>query len=86
MQQPGFTAASAAGKIRGIFDRKSAQFRAQTCALFWLCVVSMGAIGIWLGLVAGLSCAAVLLLRRFWWQRFWMQDMTTTGAAPARSA
>jgi MATE family multidrug resistance protein len=26
-----------------------------------------GGVGIWLGLAFGLGCAAVLMLRRFWW-------------------
>ena len=88
------TQAMAVALLRGVHDTRVPMI--QAAVSYWLVGLPtgyvlgfwtpLGAIGIWLGLVAGLSCAAVLLLRRFWWQRFWLQDMTTAGAAPARSA
>lgn len=88
------TQAMAVALLRGVHDTRVPMI--QAAVSYWLVGLPtsyvlgfwtpLGAIGIWLGLVAGLSCAAVLLLRRFWWQRFWMQDMTTAGATPARSA
>ncbi|OUX70761.1 MAG: MATE family efflux transporter [Rhodospirillaceae bacterium TMED140] len=88
------TQAMAVALLRGVHDTRVPMI--QAAVSYWLVGLPtsyvlgfwtpLGAIGVWLGLVAGLSCAAVLLLRRFWWQRFWMQDMTTAGATPARSA
>ncbi len=80
------TQAMAVALLRGVHDTRVPMI--QAAVSYWLVGLPtsyvlgfwtpLGAIGIWLGLVAGLSCAAVLLLRRFWWQRFWMQDMEGT--------
>ncbi|MEC8154679.1 MAG: MATE family efflux transporter [Pseudomonadota bacterium] len=87
------TQAMAVALLRGVHDTRVPMI--QAAVSYWLVGLPtgyvlgfwtpLGAIGIWLGLVAGLSCAAVLLLRRFWWQRFWMRDMATAGPTPLRS-
>lgn len=64
----------ALGLLRGLQDAKIPMVMAGLS--YWVVgipasyyfgfVQSMGGIGIWLGLVLGLACAAVLLMARFW--------------------
>ena len=44
----------------------------------------MGGVGLWLGLVVGLVCAASLLMLRFW-RGLWLADKpgAPTGGTPA---
>lgn len=65
----------ALGVLRGVQDTRVPMVYAAVS--YWLVgapvayvlgfVVGWGGVGIWLGLAFGLGCAAVLMLRRFWW-------------------
>lgn len=71
----------AMGLLRGVQDTRAPMIRAVVS--YWAIGMPVGyglgfwtplaEIGVWLGLVAGLSCAALLLLHRFWVQRQWLQ-------------
>lgn len=68
--------AMALGLLRGVLDTKWPMILAAVS--YWLVGVSIGytlgfplgleGVGVWFGLVAGLACAAVLLMWRFWRQ------------------
>jgi len=71
------------GLLRGVQDTKSPMVIAALS--YWGIglpagyvfgfIVGWGAVGIWIGLVLGLTFAAVLMLWRFWVQRRWVKQM-----------
>ena len=66
--------AIALGVLRGVQD--TAVPMAMAAISYWVLgipvsyflgfVLELGGVGVWLGLVTGLGCAAVLLMTRFW--------------------
>ena len=81
------TQVMAMGLLRGVRDTRTPMIMAAVSYWafgmpagyvlgFW---TPLGGIGVWAGLVAGLFCAAALLMRRFWLHREWLGRLPDRG-------
>jgi len=80
----------ALGVLRGVQDTRVPMIYAAIS--YWLLgapvayllgfTAGWGGVGIWVGLAFGLACAAVLMLRRFWW--YIVPGLERAAASPAR--